>query len=42
MAVFIFSAVNNTYAELTKLSPKVQEYLYKNTLPAGSIITKAD
>ena len=42
IAVFVLSALNNTYLELAKLSPKVNEYLNKETLPIGSIIIKAD
>jgi hypothetical protein len=42
LAVFVLSAFNNTYLELTKLSPKVREYLDKETLPLGPIIIKAD
>lgn len=42
MAVFVLSAANNTYAELTKLSPKVHEYLNKDVLPIGPIIIKAE
>jgi predicted nuclease of predicted toxin-antitoxin system len=42
IAVFVRSAVNNTYMELTKLSAKVHEFLNTNTLPMGSIIVKAE
>jgi len=38
IAVFVLSAVNNTYMELTKLSPKVHEYLNQKSLPVGPII----
>jgi predicted nuclease of predicted toxin-antitoxin system len=41
IAVFVFSAFNNTYAELTKLLPKVYEYLNMETLPIGPIVIKA-
>ncbi len=41
ITVFVFSAFNNTYAELTKLSPKIYEYLNKETLPIGPIVIKA-
>jgi predicted nuclease of predicted toxin-antitoxin system len=37
IAVFVLSAVNNTYIELTKLSPMVHEYLAKELLPVGPI-----
>lgn len=42
IAVFVLSAFNNTYAELTKLSAKVNEHLDEETLPIGPIIIKAD
>ena len=42
IAVFVLSAFNNTYLALTKLSPKVSEYLNKEPLPIGPIIIKAD
>ncbi|HEU4904355.1 MAG TPA: DUF5615 family PIN-like protein [Flavisolibacter sp.] len=42
ITVFVLSALNNTYAELAKLSPKVHEYLNKGTLPIGSFIIKAE
>ncbi len=35
---FVLSALNNTYIELTKLSPRVREYLSQGTLPAGPVI----
>jgi hypothetical protein len=38
IAVFVLSAFNNTYWELTKLSPKVDEYLSKGQLPVGPIV----
>jgi predicted nuclease of predicted toxin-antitoxin system len=38
ITIFVLSAINNTYLELTKLSPKVNEYLSKESLPAGPII----
>ena len=38
MAVFVLSAVNNTYLELTKLTPNVHGYLNAATLPVGPII----
>jgi hypothetical protein len=40
ITIFILSALNNTYIELTKLSPKVHEYLGQETLPHGPIIIK--
>ncbi|WP_132051304.1 DUF5615 family PIN-like protein [Pseudocnuella soli] len=41
-SVFVLSAVNNTYSELTKLSSIVYEHLKKEPLPVGPIIIKAD
>ena len=41
IAVFILSAINNTYFELTKLSPSVKEQLNKESLPADPIIITA-
>jgi len=38
IAVFVLSAENNTYTELTKLSPKVHDYLNTGKLPAGTVI----
>ncbi len=38
VTVFVFSAINNTYLELTKLTPKVHEYLNAGNLPTGPII----
>lgn len=38
IAVFVLSAVNNTYIELTKLSPIVHEYLDKAPLPVRPIV----
>jgi predicted nuclease of predicted toxin-antitoxin system len=40
IAVFVLSAFNNTYTELTKLLPKVHEHLNKAALPVGPIIIK--
>ncbi len=40
ITIFVLSALNNTYIELTKLSPKVHEYLSQNILPSGPIIIK--
>lgn len=41
IAVFVLSAVSNTYMELTNLSPKVHEYLQKGSLPIGPIVITA-
>jgi Domain of unknown function (DUF5615) len=41
ITVFVFSAVNNTYPQLTKLSSKVHDYLKMETLPTGPIIIAA-
>jgi len=40
ITIFVLSALNYTYIELTKLSPKVHEYLSQNILPSGPIIIK--
>lgn len=40
ISVFVLTARNNTYSELTLLSPKIHEYLNKNEMPAGPIIIK--
>jgi hypothetical protein len=42
LAVFVLSAKNNTYLELTELSPKVRELFNTETLPVGPIVIKAD
>jgi len=42
VTVFVLSAPNNTYAALTKLTPKVHEYLNKETLPIGPITIQAE
>lgn len=42
IVVFVFSALNNTYMELTRLSPQVHEYLNnEHRPPPGPIIIKA-
>jgi len=38
ITVFVLSAINNTYLELTKLTPKVHSYLSAETLPVAPII----
>ncbi|RYZ20101.1 MAG: hypothetical protein EOO16_17800 [Chitinophagaceae bacterium] len=38
IAVFVLSAFNNTYAELTKLSPLINQHLTRDSLPAGPIV----
>ncbi len=38
VTVFVLTAVNNTYIELTKLSGKVRKYLNEDKLPAGPIV----
>lgn len=38
VTVFILSAINNTYPELTKLSPNILQYLNSESLPLGPII----
>jgi len=42
ITVFVLSAVNNTYRELTNPSSKIHEYLDKEILPVGSIIITAE
>ena len=41
ITVFVLSAPNNTYVELTRLTYKVHEYLYEKSLPTGPIIVTA-
>ncbi|RYZ49422.1 MAG: hypothetical protein EOP49_16305 [Sphingobacteriales bacterium] len=38
IAVFVLSGINNTYAELTRLSPLIHEHLTRGSLPAGPIV----
>ena len=38
VTVFVLSAINNTYVELNKLTPKIHSYLNAETLPIGPII----
>lgn len=38
IAVFVLTARINQYKELTKLTPKIKEYLNSGQLPAGPII----
>jgi hypothetical protein len=38
ITVFVLSAINNTYAELSKLIPKIQRYLTAETLPRELVI----
>ena len=42
IAVFVLSAFNNTYRELTNLSPDVRHYLNEETLPIGPVIIKKE
>jgi hypothetical protein len=42
VTVFVLSALNNTYLELKKLSPKVHHYLSLEPLPVGPIIIKEE
>ena len=42
ITVFVLSAINNTYAELTKLSSKINQSLSESNLPVGPIIIKVD
>lgn len=38
ITVFVLSAKINSYEELTKLSPKVNDYLTKELLPIGAVV----
>ena len=38
IAVFILSAPNNTYTELTKLSANILQYISSETFPVGPIV----
>ncbi|HMO63238.1 MAG TPA: DUF5615 family PIN-like protein [Ferruginibacter sp.] len=38
IAVFVLSAKINSYEELTKLTPKIKEYLNNPSLPIGGIV----
>ena len=38
LTVFVLTATINTYAELTKLTPKVKDYLDTKPLPMGPVI----
>jgi predicted nuclease of predicted toxin-antitoxin system len=38
IAVFVLSASNNTYSELSILSPEVNQYLRQGFLPSGPIV----
>ena len=42
ITVFVLSAKINQYEELTKLTPKVKEYLNQVNLPAGAIVIKLE
>jgi hypothetical protein len=40
ITVFVMSAKMNTYEELIKLTPLVETYLNKDSLPVGAIVIK--
>ena len=42
IAVFVLSAKINSYEELSKLSPRVKEYLSEALLPKGAIVIKSE
>jgi hypothetical protein len=42
ITVFVLTAKNNTYIELTKLSDKVGKYLESSSLPSGPLIIMSD
>jgi hypothetical protein len=42
IAVFVVSAKINSYEELTKLTPKIKEYLNRPPLPIGGIVIASE
>ena len=42
IAVFVLSAKINSYEQLTKVTPKVKEYLNKPPLPIGGIVITSE
>jgi hypothetical protein len=42
LTVFVLTAKINQYIELTKLTPKIKDYLNKEQLPIGPIIISSD
>ena len=42
IAVFVLSATINSYEELTKLSPRIKEYLNRGQLSVGAILIKSE
>lgn len=42
MTVFVLSASINMYEVLTKLTPKVKEYLSSTPLPVGAVVIKLE
>ena len=42
IAVFVLSAKINSYEELTKLPPKIKEYLNNPPLPIGGIVIASE
>ena len=38
ITVFVLTAKSNQYIELTKLTPKIKEYLNSGQMPAGPVI----
>ena len=40
IAVFVLNASINTYGELTRLSPKIREYLNQKVIPPGPVVIK--
>ncbi len=42
ITVFVLNAPINTYSELTKLSPKILEYLSRDELPKTPILIKSE
>jgi hypothetical protein len=42
LTVFVLTAKINQYIELTKLTPKIKDYLNKKQMPIGPIIISSD
>jgi hypothetical protein len=42
LTVFVLTAKINQYSELTKLTPKIKEYLNSKQMPLGPVIISSD
>ena len=42
LTIFVLTAKINQYTELTKLTPKIKEYLNKDQMPIGTVVISAD